>query len=119
MNLSDTAVSYIRTYSPALAGLIIGWLVSMGLPVSGDAKDGLTAVLVVAFTCVWYALVRYAEKRWPAAGWLLGYPKAPSYGTAGKGGSAQISTFTGSGGSGKVPWGPSTDDVKIVPPEKP
>jgi hypothetical protein len=79
MNLSDKAVSYIRTYTPALAGMIIGWLVSLGLPVAGQAKDALTAVLVLVFTFAWYAGARWAEGRWPAAGWLLGDPHQPVY----------------------------------------
>lgn len=79
MNLSDTAVSYIRTYTPALAGLIIGGLVSWGLPVPTGAKEGLTAVLSAIFIAGYYALARWAEQTWPWAGWLLGVPKQPVY----------------------------------------
>lgn len=78
-NLTDTIVSYIRTYVPALAGAIIGWAVSMGLPLEDSTQTSLTAVLVVAFTVAWYALARFLEKRFPKAGWLLGVPKQPVY----------------------------------------
>lgn len=107
MNLSDTVVSYIRTYTPALAGLVIGWLVARGLPVDPGMRDGLTAVLSGAFIAAWYAGVRYAEKRWPAAGWLLGVPKAPAYGTEAKG--AQVT-----GGRGLIGW---TAPGNGVPPK--
>lgn len=79
MTFSDTAISYIRTGAPALAGLIIGWAVSTGLPVTGNALDALTAVLVGVFTFAWYAGVRLIEKKIPAAGWLLGVPRTPTY----------------------------------------
>lgn len=82
MNLNDTIVSYIRTYTPALVGAIIGWAVSLGLPLNEDTESNLTAVLIVAFTVAWYALARVLEKRFPAFGWLLGVPKQPVYATA-------------------------------------
>jgi hypothetical protein len=77
--MNNTVISYIRTYTPALAGLIIGALVSWGLPVPSGAKELLTAVLSGVFIAAYYAVVRWAEKRWPATGWLLGSPRQPEY----------------------------------------
>lgn len=82
MTLTDTVVSYIRTYVPAAAGSIIGWAVANGLPVEKSTQDSLTAVLIVAFIALWYALARVLEKRFPAAGWLLGVPRQPLYASA-------------------------------------
>jgi hypothetical protein len=79
MNLNDTAVSYIRTYTPALVGLVLGWLVTWKIPVPAGTKEAITPVLSGAFIAAYYAGVRYAEKRWPATGWLLGVPKQPVY----------------------------------------
>lgn len=78
-NFTDTVVSYIRTYVPALAGAIIGWAVAAGLPLNEDTESNLTAVLVVAFIALWYATARFLESRFPAFGWLLGVPKTPLY----------------------------------------
>lgn len=82
MNLNDTVVSYIRTYTPALIGLVAGWLVGLGLPVTGDAREGVTALASGAFIAAWYAGVRWAESRWPRAGWLLGVARTPAYPTS-------------------------------------
>lgn len=79
MNLSNNIVALIRTYTPALVGLAAGWLVSAGLPLSPALTDELTPVLSAVFIAVYYAGVRYLERRWPAFGWLLGVPKQPSY----------------------------------------
>lgn len=79
MNLSDTVVSYIRTYVPAAVGLFIGWLVSLHLTVDPNLQAGLTALLSGAAITVWYAAVRWLEARWKVFGWLLGTPKQPTY----------------------------------------
>lgn len=92
MNLSDNAVALIRTYTPALVGLVAGWAVAAGLPVSQGMTDALTPVLSGAFIAAYYAGARYLEHRWPAFGWLLGVAKTPAYGAK------------GSGGHGKVGW---------------
>lgn len=77
--LSDVLVSYIRTFTPALVGLVVGWLVARGLPVAPGLQDGLTALLSGAAIAVYYAAVRWLEARWKGFGWLLGVPKAPAY----------------------------------------
>jgi hypothetical protein len=79
MNLSNNIVSLIRTYTPALIGLVAGWAVAKGLPVSTSAEVALTPVLSGAFIAVYYAGARYLESRWPAFGWLLGVAKQPTY----------------------------------------
>lgn len=99
--MSDTIISYIRTYTPALAGIIIGALISWGLPVDPAAAVPLTAVLSGVFIAVYYALVRWLEHRYPWAGWLLGSPKQPSYPHV----HAPAKEFTGgTGGSGVAGW---------------
>lgn len=99
--LNDQVVSYIRTWVPALVGLVAGWAVSVGLPVTQGMQNVLTPVLSAAFIGLYYAGVRYAEKRWPAAGWLLGVPKTPAYGTEDRG--------------ANVPPHPPTVPVEVIP----
>jgi len=84
VNLSDNIIAAIRTYTPALVGLAVGWLIAQGLPVSPGVQDGLTAVISAAAIAGYYAGVRALEARWPAFGWLLGVAKTPAYGTEDK-----------------------------------
>ena len=72
--------SLIRTYSPMVAG----WLLS--LPLAGPIAHALglstgqtAAGVAVVLGAAYYAVVRWAESRWPALGVLLGAPTAPLY----------------------------------------
>jgi hypothetical protein len=58
---------------------VVGWLVARGLPVSAGLQDGLTALISGGAIVVWYAGVRWLERRWPAFGWLLGVAKVARY----------------------------------------
>lgn len=80
MNPSDTIVSYIRTGAAILAGVIISWLVSLGLEVGETANTGLTMALTGVAIAVYYMIARALEKRWPIVGrWLLGSSRQPEY----------------------------------------
>lgn len=74
--MSDLIVSIIRTVVPALVGLIIATLANVGIDVDSDS---LVVVLNGLFIGAYYALARLLESRFPAAGWLLGQPKPPTY----------------------------------------
>lgn len=86
MNLSDRAVSYLRTVVPILWGSIIAALIQAAewLPVavvdwlSSEATVGLVTTAAIA---AWYVVWRWAEPRLPD--WLtsivLGYALAPTY----------------------------------------
>lgn len=72
MNVNEFVVNLIRTWVPALVGA--------GLTYASDALDirdidtaAAAGVAVTLLTGTWYTAVRWAERRWPNAGWLLGY----------------------------------------------
>lgn len=80
MNLSDTAVSLIRTYVPVIAGAIISWLVSIGINLGAEANVALVTFLTAALTALYYTVARLLEKRWPVLGRiLLGSSRVPEY----------------------------------------
>lgn len=74
---SGYVTSVIRTAVPYLIGLIVSWLISLGLPAS--VKDAATAILTFVIGTIYYLGVRALEKKWPKLGWLLGSPTAPTY----------------------------------------
>jgi hypothetical protein len=86
VNLSDRAVSYLRTVVPVLWGSLIGLLVQsvtwLPAPViawlSGEAAVGVVTAGAIA---AWYAVWRWAEPRIPD--WLtrvvLGSALTPAY----------------------------------------
>lgn len=79
--LGDGVISVIRTVVPVLVGAVLTWLASrLGIVLGEQSSAELVSGLVaVATTAGYYALARWAESRWPAAGWLLGVPAAPTY----------------------------------------
>ncbi len=74
--LNDTVVSIIRTFVPAAVGAVITFLAANGIDVDAEAFE---AVLFPVVTGVYYIAARALAEAFPAAGWLLGYPAAPSY----------------------------------------
>ncbi len=75
--MSDTVVSLIRTYVPLAVGYVLTRLAELGVvDVDGEALIGAVTAIVAG---LYYAAARFAEKRWPAAGWLLGARAQPSY----------------------------------------
>lgn len=75
-SINDQMVSIIRTAVPAAIGTVIAYGASKGLnidPISVNA-----AIVPLAIT-LYYAVVRYAEKRHPQLGWLLGFAATPTY----------------------------------------
>lgn len=77
--MNSFVTSLIRTYTPIVAGTVIGWAITLGLPVTVADKAGLTAVLAAAASGLYYLAVRLAEQKWPQLGWLLGKPATPVY----------------------------------------
>ena len=103
--LSDLAISRIRTAVPALWGAIVAqllaWLAGV-IPVdlAQALADALTTPAALAFavtaaTVLWYWLWRWLEPRVPD--WLvslvLGYAKAPSYAPVTADGAAVITSL--------------------------
>lgn len=72
--------SLVRTYVPWIVGAIIGWLISLGVPLDPEVETSLTAVIMLAASIIYYALARLAETYVsPKLGRLLGSAKAPTY----------------------------------------
>jgi hypothetical protein len=72
--MNDYQKNVIRTAVPSVVGLLISLLAQAGL----DLSSASLAYLVPVATTIYYALIRYAEKRWPNLSWLLGaFPVDP------------------------------------------
>lgn len=74
--MTDIAISIIRTVVPALVGALVFALANLGIEVDAE---GWTALLTSLFIGIYYAIARQLEGRFPQLGWLLGYPKQPTY----------------------------------------
>lgn len=77
--MSQYIVSVIRTWVPVIVGYFIGWLLSLGIDVGGEAEAALTLALGAIATSIYYALARWLETKFPSAGILLGYIRQPVY----------------------------------------
>jgi hypothetical protein len=75
--VSDWVISQIRTIVPVVAGWIAAQALAAGFELD---RASLESVLTVVATLAYYTAARALERRWPRLGWLLGYPKPPSYG---------------------------------------
>lgn len=84
MSPSSAVIALVRTAVP----YVVGWALSLpaapaveaALGVSAtDARAELTGALVTAAGTAYYAGARWLERRWPAAGWLLGIAARPTY----------------------------------------
>lgn len=72
--------SLVRTYVPWLVGVIVGWLVSLGVPLDPEVEVALTLVFVTAAAFLYYFFARVFELYVsPKLGWLVGLPKQPLY----------------------------------------
>lgn len=73
---TDVLLSIRRTLVP----LFVGWLIAQGARAGFDIPaDDLTGVIESLVTGVYYTVVRLAEVRFPALGWLIGAPRQPLY----------------------------------------
>jgi len=78
--MNDFFTSLIRSYVPLIVSSVGAFFAARGAKLDDQAIAGLTAVLSGLFYAIYYGLVRLFEKYVsPKFGWLLGYPKAPSY----------------------------------------
>lgn len=83
--MKDLFDSLVRTYVPWIVGAVIGWLISLGVPLDPEVEVQLTAVLMLAASMLYYFLARIFELYVsPKLGWLVGLPKQPIYERAAK-----------------------------------
>lgn len=75
----QTMPALIRTYSPYVVSWLAGWLASLGINLNSTGNIVLVGLIGTAAGWAYYALVHWAEKRWPWASHLLGSAKQPSY----------------------------------------
>ena len=78
--MDNFLISFIRTAVPAGVAVLTTWLATeFGLIIdeqtSAQTAAGVTGLVLAGY----YVAARAAESRWPAAGWLLGQPSAPTY----------------------------------------
>lgn len=78
--MSDHFVSLIRTYVPAVVGVVIAWLATLGINVDTSASVALIVGITGLSTAIYYTAVRLVESRWPVLGILLGIARPPAYG---------------------------------------
>jgi hypothetical protein len=76
--LSPFVIARIRTGIPTLVGVLLAW-VQHQFSIAVTLDPGVTGLLVLAISGVWYELVRRLEAWKPSLGWLLGYPATPTY----------------------------------------
>ena len=77
--MNDWVTSLIRTWVPTAVGIAVAFLVAQGVDLDPSTELQLSGGLVAVVTGVYYAVVRAAENKWPAFGYLLGVAKAPTY----------------------------------------
>jgi hypothetical protein len=78
--INDFATSLIRTYVPLAVGVALTWLAThFGVVLSDTDSQAAAAGAVAVLTAAYYLVARLLEKKWPAAGVLLGRSKAPAY----------------------------------------
>lgn len=77
--MNDFITSLIRTNVPIIVGAFIAWLVSLGVEVPEGAETPLIVGLTAVIIALYYSLVRWAESKWPAFGYLLGTKREPVY----------------------------------------
>lgn len=74
--------SLARTFTPIIAGAVIGWFVTIGIDLDPEFAPTLIIVITGAFQGLYYLAVRLFELYVsPKFGWLLGLAKTPAYET--------------------------------------
>lgn len=78
--MTDDVVAQIRTTVPVYVGIILAALSrNAGFVIDEDTSTALTVGFTGLVVSAWHALVSWVSKKFPKAGWLLGYPKKPTY----------------------------------------
>jgi hypothetical protein len=71
--------SLVRTYTPWIVGLIVGFLVNLGIALDPELELALTALITTLAGALWYLIARVLERIKPAFGLMLGSTKKPVY----------------------------------------
>lgn len=80
MNLSNTVIALVRTWTPIVVGTLLTWLATyLHVVVDPTSQAGLVALAVAVLSAAYYTGVKFLEKKLPWTGWLLGVPATASY----------------------------------------
>lgn len=71
--------SVVRTFSPWIVGIVVGWVSSLGVSLDPDFETAVMTLITVISGALYYVLVRILERFIPNFGWLIGSPKQPVY----------------------------------------
>jgi hypothetical protein len=77
--MSNYVVSLIRTNVPYIVSAIVTFLATKGIDMGDDTKTALITFLTWLLGSIYYAAVRYLEKKNPQMGKLLGVASKPTY----------------------------------------
>lgn len=77
--MSDTLKSVIRTFVPAVVGLILSGFTMAGVEIDPELEAQVTVLVDGLFIGAYYSLIRWLENKAPSFGWFLGLPSKPSY----------------------------------------
>ena len=74
--------SIVRTFSPWVVGILVGWVASLGIPLDPEFEDSIVTLVTVLSGALYYVIIRLLERITPKFGWLLGSAKQPVYAVA-------------------------------------
>lgn len=74
--MNDYIVSLIRTWVPVALGGVLSWAIEAGVEID---RDGAIIAVTGVIISIYYAVVRFAETKYPQIGVLLGKRTAPKY----------------------------------------
>lgn len=77
--MTNLFTSLIRTYVPIIVGAVVAYLATIGLELDADSQAGLIVALTGALQGAYYLVARLLERKFPAAGALLGSTQKPVY----------------------------------------
>lgn len=78
--MSDAIIAKIRTLVPVAVGFVLTALAqNLGIVIDEASANSLIAGFQALITAIYYVVVQIASSKFPAFGWLLGYPQQPKY----------------------------------------
>jgi hypothetical protein len=76
----DLGASLIRTFVATAVGTLVAWLAKNAhIVIDENTSAGLVQTFTATVVGLYYLVVRFAETKVPAFGWLLGLAKLPTY----------------------------------------
>jgi hypothetical protein len=80
--INDYVIARIRTFVPIAVGAVVAWLATKwGVVIDAETSAAGVSFIAGLAGAVWYQLGSWLATKFSWAGWLLGYPAAPGYGS--------------------------------------